>query len=247
MPLARQTISALIVLLAIITPSAASRAGTGSAVSGSAAIDVRPPVLAVADVPDNTVLWAGEPITFSWTMFDDNSDTTLGATTAEIWLGALQLETHPLSITPGQQVWSWTAADTSSATAHLVVRSTDAFGNTTIAAGNDFTILSATTDVPEAYGNDLFALPAPNPFNPQTELRFNLPAAGSVQVTVHDARGYRIRTLLNSHRTDGPLVLRWDGTDTSGRRQAGGTYFFRLVYQTAASSQSLVRKAVLLP
>ena len=41
-------------------------------------------------------------------------------------------------------------------------------------------------------------------------------------VTVHDARGYRVNTLLQANRSAGPLELRWDGTDETGRRQAGG-------------------------
>ena len=93
----------------------------------------------------------------------------------------------------------------------------------------------------------VFALPAPNPFNPLTHLRFSLPEPGPVQVTVHDARGFRVGTLLQTQRPAGPFSLRWNGTDDVGRRQAGGTYFFRLEYHQEGQVRRIVRKAVLLP
>ncbi len=41
--------------------------------------------------------------------------------------------------------------------------------------------------------------------------------------------------------------MRWDGADGTGRRQAGGTYFFRLEYRQNGKMANIVRKAALLP
>lgn len=233
-------------LLALMTATA-SWAGTGFAVSGPAAIDTQLPVVVIDNLPPSTVRQAGETISLTWTAADDNPDSTAGANVAQMWFGDVLYESHPFSPGTGPHLWQWTVPDTTSGTAHLVVHSMDTFGNSTTAGGDDFTILSATTDVPSLADQQLFAPPVPNPFNPQTELFFDLPAAGSVRVTVHDARGYLIDTLLADDRPAGPMTLAWDGTDRTGRRQAGGTYFFRLVYRAGGHNTQQVRKAVLLP
>lgn len=52
--------------------------------------------------------------------------------------------------------------------------------------------------------------PWPNPFNPTTTLRFRLPADGPARVSVLDARGRRVATLLDARLAAGPHQLRWD-------------------------------------
>lgn len=47
---------------------------------------------------------------------------------------------------------------------------------------------------------------APNPFNPATALRFALPAADRVRLTVHDATGRCIRRLLDTSLAAGDLI-----------------------------------------
>jgi hypothetical protein len=68
----------------------------------------------------------------------------------------------------------------------------------------------------------------PNPFNPRTSVRFELPAAAVVRVDVYDAAGALIRTLLDGARGPGTHTLEWDGTDQGGRGVASGMYFTRL-------------------
>lgn len=68
----------------------------------------------------------------------------------------------------------------------------------------------------------------PNPFNPRTTLRFELPLAATVRVDVYNASGALVRTLLNGARGPGQHVLEWDGTDNGGRGVASGLYFARL-------------------
>jgi len=243
---AREIIADVALLVAILVP-AGSWADTGSAVSEPVNVDTRPPVVTVDDLPPNTLLQTDETITFSWALNDDNPDSAAAANVAEIWLGELLFASHPFSPGTGQHVWQWTVPDTTASTVHIVVNSADTFGNTTTASSNNFTILSATTDAPPGANLPLFAPPAPNPFNPLTQLYFNLPEAGQVNLTVYDTRGYRIKTLLRGYQAAGPLKSQWDGTDPAGRRQSGGTYFFRLVYRAGGYDTQVTRKVVLLP
>lgn len=66
---------------------------------------------------------------------------------------------------------------------------------------------------------------APNPFNPSTEIRFAVGAAGPVRVEVVDARGRLVRVLLDGERPVGSHTLRWDGRDASGMAASSGVYF----------------------
>ena len=68
----------------------------------------------------------------------------------------------------------------------------------------------------------------PNPFNPRTALRLELRAPDSIRLTVYDATGQAIRTLLRSSMPAGIHTVYWDGRDAAGRQVASGTYFARL-------------------
>ena len=69
---------------------------------------------------------------------------------------------------------------------------------------------------------------APNPFNPMTEIRFNLPLSGAVDLRVFDARGLLVTTLLSEVMAAGEYVVVWNGTDGRGRAVASGVYFSKL-------------------
>ena len=69
---------------------------------------------------------------------------------------------------------------------------------------------------------------APNPFNPQTTLRYTLPQAADVELTVYNAVGQPVRTLVAEHQRAGWYVVEWDATDEQGQRLSSGLYFYRL-------------------
>ena len=82
----------------------------------------------------------------------------------------------------------------------------------------------------------------PNPFNPSTVIRFRLPLAAAVELTVYNLAGQRIRTLVEGVRSAGVHQVTWDGRDGAGRVVASGVYFSRL----HAADFVGVRKMVLL-
>jgi hypothetical protein len=69
---------------------------------------------------------------------------------------------------------------------------------------------------------------APNPFNPMTQIRFELPAGGPVDLRVFDARGQLVTVLRNEDMAAGRHEVVWNGTDRTGRVVATGVYFARL-------------------
>jgi hypothetical protein len=64
----------------------------------------------------------------------------------------------------------------------------------------------------------------PNPFNPRTEIRFDLPRAGRVVVDVFDVAGRHVRRLLDDVRTADTHRAVWNGRDADGHGVASGVY-----------------------
>ena len=90
--------------------------------------------------------------------------------------------------------------------------------------------LNGVTAVPGAMPV-VFALhgAAPNPFNPRTEVRFDLPRAARVTLAVYDVAGRLVRTLVaDEEMAAGQQVRMWDGTDEAGRAASAGTYLCRM-------------------
>ena len=68
---------------------------------------------------------------------------------------------------------------------------------------------------------------SPNPFNPHTAIRFTLPAAGEVKLTVYTLAGRRVTELRQGHLPTGSHEVVWDGRDNGDRRLPPGVYFLR--------------------
>jgi hypothetical protein len=85
---------------------------------------------------------------------------------------------------------------------------------------------------------------APNPFNPRTILAFRLTDRSAVELALHDARGQRVRILVDGILPAGEHRWVWDGRDQTGRDCAGGVYLARLRIDgrpTAVGKLTLVR------
>jgi len=68
----------------------------------------------------------------------------------------------------------------------------------------------------------------PSPFNPRTEIAFEVGAPTSVSLKVYDVSGRLIRTLVRGDRFDtGRHTVTWQGRDNSGGQVAAGVYFYR--------------------
>ncbi len=92
--------------------------------------------------------------------------------------------------------------------------------------------------------NDRFALlPAvPNPFNPETVLRYTLPAGGehTVSLEVRDVRGRLTKSLVDATQPGGTWQIRWDGTDATGARVAAGVYLVVLEVNGDRTSRKVI-------
>jgi hypothetical protein len=65
----------------------------------------------------------------------------------------------------------------------------------------------------------------PNPFNSQTTISYQNPEAGWVTVTIYNARGQKVCTLVDAFEDPGLHLVHWDGADGMGVPVASGVYF----------------------
>jgi hypothetical protein len=103
----------------------------------------------------------------------------------------------------------------------------------------DASVLSSVP-VPSTAGA-LLSQNVPNPFNPTTTIPYTLTSSGHVELTIYDARGRRVATLVSGPRPDGFNVAEWDGRNSTGAAVSSGVYFYRL----RADGLTLTRKMVL--
>ena len=68
----------------------------------------------------------------------------------------------------------------------------------------------------------------PNPFNPTTTIQYALPQAVDVELTVYNALGQTVRTLVAEYQSAGSYAVEWDATNDSGQRVSAGLYLYRL-------------------
>jgi hypothetical protein len=87
----------------------------------------------------------------------------------------------------------------------------------------------------------------PNPFNPNTEIRFNiedLEESGEpieVSVCVFSPRGHIVRHLYERLTYPGSFSVRWDGRDDKDEEVGSGAYYYQLIVMDRETRQILVR------
>ena len=68
----------------------------------------------------------------------------------------------------------------------------------------------------------------PNPFNPETQISFQISKRSYVTMNVFNLKGQLVKSLVNENLKSGSHTITWNGNDDNGRAVASGIYFFRL-------------------
>jgi hypothetical protein len=82
----------------------------------------------------------------------------------------------------------------------------------------------------------------PNPFNPSTTLRFDLPEMNDVTLTIYNMLGQKVRTFNMQSTAAGYHSITWDATNDFGEQVGAGVY----LYQLRAGAFVKTKKMVLL-
>lgn len=88
----------------------------------------------------------------------------------------------------------------------------------------------------------------PNPFNPVTTIRYDVPENSAVELRVYDLMGREISALVNGNVRAGYQNLIWDGKDSHGNPVSSGMYVYRIDVESLESDTQFhsTRKMVLL-
>jgi hypothetical protein len=109
---------------------------------------------------------------------------------------------------------------------------TDVWGPTAVA--------DQPADLPAKYG---LLANYPNPFNPLTSIRYDVPVGGGVvTLRIYDLEGRLVRTLVDGYQSAGRKATTWYGRNNQGQKVASGVYFYRMT----APGFEMTRKMILL-
>ena len=82
----------------------------------------------------------------------------------------------------------------------------------------------------------------PNPFNPTTQIKYDIAEDSFVSITIYDVMGRNIRTLMNLNQTVGYHSIQWDAKNDMGEGVSAGMY----IYVIQAGEFRATKKMVLL-
>jgi hypothetical protein len=68
----------------------------------------------------------------------------------------------------------------------------------------------------------------PNPFNPETVIRYELARPDHITLKICNAVGQEIKILKNARQEAGTYAVRWTGIDSNGKKVPSGIYFYSL-------------------
>ncbi len=99
------------------------------------------------------------------------------------------------------------------------------------------TLVESDTETP-----DRFQLQQnyPNPFNAQTTVRYDLPRAADVLLTIYDINGKMVKTLFKGVQSAGTYRYIWDGTDYKGNMSASGMYILHMQANDYLSDKKII-------
>ena len=80
----------------------------------------------------------------------------------------------------------------------------------------------------------------PNPFNPTTNIRYQLDGRGEVKIDIYNTRGQLVRSFSRYHDAAGSYNILWDGRDSSGRALASGVYLYKMTSGSYSCGKKLV-------
>ena len=129
---------------------------------------------------------------------------------------------------------------------YSIQESVNFFSNSELGSYGDpllFTLNGLSNQSTEFIPKDYALHPAyPNPFNPVTTIRYDIPQNEHVSLVIYDLMGRQVRTLHSGYQTSGYKSIQWDGTNNIQERVSAGVY----LYMIQTSGYVKTRKLILL-
>ena len=82
----------------------------------------------------------------------------------------------------------------------------------------------------------------PNPFNPQTTIRYSVKEATPVTIEIYNVKGQVVKTLVSEAKASGHYTATWNGRDHNNQPVSSGVYFYKM----RAGKYSNTKKMILM-
>ena len=106
----------------------------------------------------------------------------------------------------------------------------------TISGGGDTTIYMGVNKISSELPNGFKLYQNhPNPFNPTTKIRFEVPKSSYIKLIIYDILGKEVSTLVNERLNSGSYVTEWDGSNYSS-----GVYFYSLMTKDYSETKRMI-------
>ncbi|MDZ7860194.1 MAG: C1 family peptidase [Candidatus Krumholzibacteriota bacterium] len=202
--------------------------------------DLEQPQVEVIAPDGGETFRCGQECEISWAASDNT-----GITSVDILLSRDGGMSFPDTIAAGESndsLYTWLVSDSVSTSNRVRVIARDAAGLAQYdnSDGNFSTeVITGEPDNPEP-GRFILSQNIPNPFNPITTIRFNVPRRSNVNISVYDVAGRLIRVLLDKEVEPGQREIIWDGTDFRGDKVGSGVYLCRMISDDFEKSSKMV-------
>jgi hypothetical protein len=80
----------------------------------------------------------------------------------------------------------------------------------------------------------------PNPFNPETTIRYSVKENSPVNIEIFNLKGQLVKRLVNETKAAGEHSVIWNGTDNNNNPVSSGVYFFKMRAGKYSSSKKMI-------
>ncbi|TDF72514.1 T9SS-dependent choice-of-anchor J family protein, partial [Candidatus Syntrophosphaera thermopropionivorans] len=80
----------------------------------------------------------------------------------------------------------------------------------------------------------------PNPFNPETTIRYSVKETSPVTIEVYNLKGQLVRTLVNEVKIAGNYSVIWNGRDSHNQPVSSGVYFYKMNAGKYSSTKKMI-------
>jgi PKD repeat protein len=104
----------------------------------------------------------------------------------------------------------------------------------------DNVLMRGTIDLTKSGPAGVSSAAAPNPFKPETTIRYAIRESGPVSIRIFSVNGQLVRSLREDYTTPGAYEVRWNGKDDGGRTAPSGIYFVSVKQGIESSTTRVV-------
>ena len=80
----------------------------------------------------------------------------------------------------------------------------------------------------------------PNPFNPTTQIRFDLPYRGNVNIHIYNMLGQKVKVFSMPYTPPGRHAITWNGTNQKGQALSAGVYLYQMISEDFVKTRKMI-------